>query len=268
MIEFAPLTAERYVAVVGAPPQRTVRGFAMVEGEHTVLVVGMYADEERHVIFSQSATEWRARFGEFSARRAVVMAARKAQEMMAQVKGPVDAAPAVEFAHTEGFLRRLGFTPQPGGEYRYDKQALMRHKLYRAEAVMRKLPQVEIPVQHFFSDGVYARHGRIPAGTMLTGKIHKRWNLNILSEGEMTVLTAEGMKRLKGPHVIVSPPGLKRVAYCHTDCVWTTIHGTHETDVDKIEAEFIASSEQEWLEYATKHQLLAEPQRKRIGGPR
>lgn len=131
-----------------------------------------------------------------------------------------------------------------------------REKVTLAEQEMRdRGTPVEIPVQHYFSDGVYARHGRIPAGTLLTGHIHKKRNLNILSEGEISVLTQDGVKRVKAPFIIVSPAGTKRIAYTHTDCVWTTIHGTHETDIEKIEAEFIAKSEQEWLEYAEQLRL-------------
>jgi len=251
---YAPLTLERYVAVVGGPPQRTVRGFAVEERGQPVIVVGMYPDEERHVLFSSATAAFRERLERFSARRAVVLAGRKAREMIEQVRGPVDAAPAEEFPHTAEFLSRLGFTRQPAGEYRYDP---MRAKTWRAEQIMRTMPQVDIPVQHYFSDGVYARHGKIPAGTMLTGHIHKKFNLNILSQGEMTVLTQQGMQRVKGPFVIVSPPGTKRIAYAHTDCWWTTIHGTHERDLEKIEAEFIAKTEQEWLAYAEQRQRLA-----------
>jgi hypothetical protein len=40
--------------------------------------------------------------------------------------------------------------------------------------------------------------------------------------------------------VVVSPPGVKRLAYAHEESIWATIHGTDETDVDKIEEQFIA----------------------------
>lgn len=102
--------------------------------------------------------------------------------------------------------------------------------------------QIEIPVKHHFSKGVYAREIRIPAGSLVVGKLHKFQNLNILSEGEISVLSIDGAERMKAPCTIVSSPGVKRLAYAHTDVVWTTIHGTEETDVDKIEEIFIAKS--------------------------
>lgn len=126
---------------------------------------------------------------------------------------------------------------------------LVRQAVCDFEEWIRTLEPVEFPTRHYFSPGVYAREITIPAGTALTGKIHKYAQLNILSKGEMSVLTHEGVKRVAAPFTIVSPPGTKRAAIAHTECVWTTIHGTDETDLDKIEAHFIAQDEQEYLEF-------------------
>lgn len=123
------------------------------------------------------------------------------------------------------------------------------------EAEMLKHEQIECPVRHYFSQGVYAREITIPAGTMLTGKIHKFEQLNILSAGEISVLTEDGMKRVSAPFTIVSPPGTKRIAFAHTACVWTTIHGTDETDLEKIEAHYIAQTEQEYEVFAAQAKI-------------
>lgn len=130
------------------------------------------------------------------------------------------------------------------------KPGELRAKVNDLEAIMLTMPQVECPVKHYFSKGVYARELFIPKGCTITGKIHKHTNLNIMSQGEMSVLTDEGIKRVKAPFTIVSPPGTKRIAYAHEDTIWTTIHGTEETDVDQIELEFVAQSEAEYLEFA------------------
>jgi len=71
----------------------------------------------------------------------------------------------------------------------------------------------------------------------------------------MQVLTEEGIKEVEAPFTVVSPEGTKRIAYTLTDCVWTTIHGTDETDINAIEKHFIAKSEQEWLEFCNANQL-------------
>ena len=124
-----------------------------------------------------------------------------------------------------------------------------REKVIALESVMLRQPQVEIATRHIFSPGVYAREITIPAGVLLTGKIHKYAQLNIVSKGDISVLTEHGVKRVKAPFTVVSPPGTKRIAYAHEETVWTTILATDETDIEKIEAHFIAETEREYLEF-------------------
>jgi hypothetical protein len=125
----------------------------------------------------------------------------------------------------------------------------MRDKVNIIEAEMYKQPQREIPIRHYFSPGVYAREITIPADTLLTGRVHKFAQLNILSGGEISVLTEDGIVRVKAPFTVVSPPGTKRIAYAHTECTWTTILHTEETDPDKIEELFTVATDQEYLEF-------------------
>jgi hypothetical protein len=133
----------------------------------------------------------------------------------------------------------------------------MREKVCLIEDEMRKQKQIEIPVRHYFcSQGTYAREITIPAGTLLTGRIHKYAQINILSAGEISVSTEDGIKRVKAPFTVVSPPGTKRIAYAHSECVWTTILATHETDPDKIERLFTVETEQEYLAFVQTQKLL------------
>lgn len=110
------------------------------------------------------------------------------------------------------------------------------------ENQLSNLPQIEIPLKHYFSRGVYAREISISAGTFIIGKIHKHENMNILSKGYVSVLSTDGVVKLKAPCTFVASKGVKRVIYAHEDSVWTTIHGTWQTDLEKIEREFIAIS--------------------------
>lgn len=128
-------------------------------------------------------------------------------------------------------------------------------KIFAFEKLSRQHQQVELKTIHHFSKGVYAREVHIPAGVILTGHIHKFENLNILSEGIIEVLTEKGMERVEAPFTIVSPAGTKRVARAITNCVWTTVHGTEETNLDIIEKTFIVKSEDEWLEFKNVSQL-------------
>ena len=56
------------------------------------------------------------------------------------------------------------------------------------------------------------------------------------------------------PLTMVSPAGTKRAVYAKTDVVWTTIHLTNETDLEKIEEETIAKSYQEYEQFMLGHE--------------
>lgn len=96
---------------------------------------------------------------------------------------------------------------------------------------------------HHFADGIYGRELFIPAGTVLTGKIHRHSTLNLLIQGDITVTTPDGMKRIQAPAVFVSPPGTKKAGYAHTDTRWVNVHPTKITDLAAIEAKFIVPEE-------------------------
>jgi hypothetical protein len=131
-----------------------------------------------------------------------------------------------------------------------------RAEVFKAEDRLRELEPVELRYEHYFSHGVYARAMFIPAGTIVTGKIHKYTNLNVLLCGRLSVRTEKGIIQVKPPFVVVSPPGTKRIAYAHEDSIWLTIHGTEETDVEKIERKFVAQTEQEFLEFCEQQKLV------------
>lgn len=116
-------------------------------------------------------------------------------------------------------------------------------------AVRTQLEPVECPVYHHFSPGVYARELRIPAGSVIVGKIHKHDNMLIMSAGEAEISIDGQVARVKAPHISVGPAGSQRAAYTITDCVFISVHGTHETDLDKIEKEFIAQDALEYEQY-------------------
>lgn len=126
------------------------------------------------------------------------------------------------------------------------------------DGIRRDLIEVDLPVTHHFSLDVYAREMFIPKGTVLTGKIHKFENLNIMSKGELSILMEDGsVKRVKAPFTVVSPPGTRRVAYAHEDTIWTTIHGTPLTDLEEIESKFVAQNDGEFLAFVEAQKLLA-----------
>ena len=121
-----------------------------------------------------------------------------------------------------------------------------RQMILQLEEAIKQLPPAEAPTTHHFASGVYGREMLIPAGVMLTGKIHKTACLNVISKGDITVATEFGNKRIKAPYTFVSPPGVKRAGYAHEDTIWICFHGTEETDLDKIEEQFTVETFEEF----------------------
>ena len=103
------------------------------------------------------------------------------------------------------------------------------------------------PVKHSFADGCYIREIFNPAGELLVTAIHKKEHAFFLMQGEMSILTEDGIKHLKAPHHGITKPGTKRIIYTHSDCVFVTVHATNETDVAKIEEQVIAKDFQDPL---------------------
>lgn len=148
-----------------------------------------------------------------------------------------------------------------GGTITYDRELTTREKVNAAEKLMNQSiaagtdTKAELETKNYFAKGVYAREIFIPKGCILTGYIHKYSNLNIISKGKIDVSIDGVIKTIEAPATIVSPPGTKRIAIAIEDTVWTTIHGTEETNIDIIEEMFIAHSEEEYLQFEKQLQL-------------
>lgn len=118
----------------------------------------------------------------------------------------------------------------------------LKSAVHRAEEILKTQHECvldQVPITHHFSKDVYAREMKLKKGMYLVGKIHKFQNLNILSEGEVSIISIDGAMKIKAPHTFVASAGAKRLFYAHEDSTWTVIHGTSETNVDEIEKIFI-----------------------------
>jgi hypothetical protein len=115
------------------------------------------------------------------------------------------------------------------------------------EAIIRaKFPLVDLPVNHYFGDGVYVRELPIPAGTLLTGKLHKTKHVVTVSSGTLLVWSEElGTQLFDAPAMFVSHPGTRRVIFAFEDSVITTAHLNPDNceDIDTIESKIIEKRE-------------------------
>lgn len=64
------------------------------------------------------------------------------------------------------------------------------------------------------------------------------------------VTTDSGAKLMEAPEIFVGPAGTQRVGYALTDVVWLNVHGSTETDPEKLEKELTVESVSE-LEQVT-----------------
>lgn len=117
-----------------------------------------------------------------------------------------------------------------------------------AEDFLIKLPQLPMEVVHHFSPGIYARELRIPAGTVLIGKVHKTEHLCTLS-GDIEIMSEDGGGRFTGYHTFLSKPGVKRIGLARASTVFTTFHSTSETDTDKLEDILTVNTYEEYEQF-------------------
>lgn len=132
----------------------------------------------------------------------------------------------------------------------------LRQKLDKLDAAILAEHQVDMPITNYFARGVYAREAFIPKGTVVTGRVHKYSQINILLKGSISILTEKGMELLSAPFTIVSPPGTKRAAYAHEDVIWTTICGTEHTDLETMEDYLACRTFEEYEDFCQQQKEL------------
>jgi len=144
------------------------------------------------------------------------------------------------------------------------KPATMRQKVEQLEREIAQLEPIECPVVHHFAPGLYAREMTIPAGTILTGAVHKTEHLSIISAGRIAFTTDEGVKEVSAPYTFVSKPGAKRAGVAIETTVWTTLHVTTETDLDQLCRDLTESQPSELMGGKDNIQVIANAKRKAL----
>ena len=128
--------------------------------------------------------------------------------------------------------------------------------ILRIEQEIREMPQVTCPVEHYQVDGVYVRSMFIPAGTILTGKIHNFENIAILAQGTIRVSNGTDSYILTAPHIMVDKPGVKRIGYAETDVTFVTVHKTANTEINDIEKELVSDTFEEYEQQLLLGEIL------------
>jgi len=96
------------------------------------------------------------------------------------------------------------------------------------------------PLKHTIVGGLYIREIFMPKGQLMTTGIHKKEHPFFVLKGDVSVLTENGVNRIKAPYNSITKPGTKRIIYIHEDTVWITVHATEKESVPEILEDIIA----------------------------
>ena len=120
-----------------------------------------------------------------------------------------------------------------------------RAEIKKAENVLLSLPQIDIPLKHFFGDGVYGRAMYLNAGEAFSGAIHLTNHINVLAQGTMLFRTSTSeAEQITAPHIFECPPNTKKIGFAVTDCVFINFIGTDLKDIAEIERTVVTSEYQ------------------------
>lgn len=108
-------------------------------------------------------------------------------------------------------------------------------RAFAVETELKKYPQLDLPLDHQFCTGVYARSLFIPKGTILTGKIHRDESFFVVRSGIITLSTDDGDVTVFPGYMSITKPGTKRIGLAVTDTIVTTFHANPEEIRDNDE---------------------------------
>jgi quercetin dioxygenase-like cupin family protein len=145
-------------------------------------------------------------------------------------------------------------------------QPSMRHRVERLESAVVRKPQVDCPIRHYFAPGLYAREISIPAGTVVTGAVHKTENLICVSLGRLRIVTNDGTRDVSAGETLVCKSGMKNAVYALEDSRWTNFmaNPSNETDVEKLVGVYTESKSSDLLGGSGNAQLLAQAELKKV----
>ncbi len=82
--------------------------------------------------------------------------------------------------------------------------------------------------------GLYTRQITLPAGTLLTSRIHKTCHPFVVTKGAITVYNTvcDTQELYTAGYRGITYPGVRRVLYVHEPTVWVTFHSTDKIGYD------------------------------------
>ena len=90
-------------------------------------------------------------------------------------------------------------------------------------------------IEHFFTEGVYARKMVIPAGTQVPTHQHVYDHLSILAQGRVRVGVGPISQEYVAPAMIEIKKNVAHRITAVEDSVWFCVHATSATDIESLE---------------------------------
>jgi hypothetical protein len=131
-------------------------------------------------------------------------------------------------------------------------------KIDELESTMvENFPLVDCPLIHRFTEGLYTREIFMPAGSLITSKIHKTQHQYCVLKGAVSVWIDEGEEQyIEAPYVGITEPGTRRVLYVWEDCIWITSHpNPNNENLEQIEERIIEKHDNPLLSDSIKDKL-------------
>jgi len=90
-------------------------------------------------------------------------------------------------------------------------------------------------IEHYFSDGLYAKETHISAGQMLMQHKHNYSHFGIIAKGKVVVVKEGDIQIVEAPACIDIKAGENHGVKAITDVVWYCVHATDEKDPSKVD---------------------------------
>lgn len=94
-------------------------------------------------------------------------------------------------------------------------------------------------VEHFFTQGIYAKKITVPSGTQVPSHRHVYDHLSILAQGRVRVAVGPVTKEYVAPAMIEIKKNIVHTISAIEDSVWFCVHATDATDVESLESSAI-----------------------------
>jgi len=124
-------------------------------------------------------------------------------------------------------------------------------------AMLENFPIINCPLVHRFTKGLYVREIFMPAGSLITSKVHNTQHQFFILKGAVSVWTNEGEEvYLEAPYIGITEPGTRRLLFIWEDCIWATSHPNPNNEtVEEIEERILEKYDNPLLSEELKEKL-------------